>query len=237
MSGFLSAIIGQMDRSTAGSEDTARKVLQMCGGKKPQNVLFFGDDIFTPQLIAKETGARVLATFGEEQRADAAAKAGLDARKVGAYELSATDGGRDMIWYNGLTEPDGVARRLEQLYNSLSTGGTAVYRTLCWLIDPSPDTKSYVEHRFGRPVHLDEVLRLAKDQGFSAEDFYIAPRSDWKQSFYEPLSELVRTYENARENTDGDVAAGVGEINREIYMFDLHSEEYSFVYYVLRRKA
>ena len=236
MSSFLSAMIGQMDRSTAGSEDTARRVLQMCGGKKPQNALFFGDDIITPQLIAKETGARVLATFGEEQRTAKAAEAGLDARQVGAFEIAATDGGWDMIWYNGLTEPDGIERRLEQLYDSLAAGGIGVYRTLCWLIDPSLDTKGFVEHRFGRPVHLDEVLRLAKEQRFAIEDFYISPRSDWKQSFYEPLSELVSAYENSRENTDGDASAGIGEINREMYMFDLHSEEYSFVYYILRKK-
>ena len=239
MSGFLSEIIGQMDRSTAGSEDTARKVLQMCGRKKPQNALFFGDDIITPQLIAKETGAQVLATFGEEQRVGSAVKAGLNARQVGAFEIAATNGGWDMVWYNGLTEPDGIARRLEQLHDSLAAGGVGVYRTLCWLIDPSLDTKGFVEHRFGRPVHLDEVLRLAKAQGFAIEDFYISPRSDWKQSFYEPLSELVQTYENAlaraHENS-GDAAAGIGEINREMYMFDLHSEEYSFVYYILRKK-
>lgn len=232
MSGFLSVIMGQMERSTAGSAETASKVLQMCSGKA-EKTLFFGDDIITPQLIEKETGARVLATFGEEARAEAAAKAGLDARQVGAYELAATDGGWDMIWYNGLTEPDGIAGRLEQIKNSLAAGGVAVYRTLCWLIDPSPDTKGYVEHRFGKPVHLDEVLRLAKESGFAVEDFYIAPRSDWKQNFYEPISELVK----AHENMDSDAAAGVGEINREIYMFDLHSEEYSFVYYVLRSRS
>lgn len=236
MSSFLGAIIGQMDRSTAGSEDTSRRVLKMCGGKKPQNTLFFGDDIITPQLIKEETGARLLATFGEEQRAKYAAEAGLEARQVGAYELTSTDGGWDMIWYNGLTEPDGVTSRLEQLYGNLSAGGIAVYRTLCWLIDPSLDTKGFVEHRFGRPVHLDEVLRSAKEQGFAIEDFYIAPRSDWKQSFYEPLSELVKAYEDAHEST-GDAAAGIGEINREMYMFDLHSEEYSFVYYVLRKRS
>lgn len=233
MSGFLNAIIGQMDRSTAGSEDTARKVLQMCSGKKPQRVLFFGDDIFTPQLIAKETGARVLAMFGEEQRVNDAAKIGLDTRQVGAYEIMTTDGGWDMVWYNGLTEPDGLTRRLEQLRDSLAAGGVTVYRTLCWLIDPSPDTKCYVERRFGRPVYLDAVLREAKEQGFATEDFYIAPKSDWKQNFYDPMSVLVRRLEGTG---DDETAAGIGEVNKEIYMFDLHSEEYSFVYYVLRSK-
>lgn len=233
MSGFLNVIIGQMERSTAGSENTAKRVLQMCGSMKPRNALFLGDDIFTPQLIAEQTGAEVLATFGEEQRAEAAENAGLNSRQVGAYEFAKRDGGWDFIWYNGLTEPDGVMRRLEQIHESLAHGGTAVFRTLCWLIDPSPDTKSYVTHRFGRPIALDEVLRDAKEQKFSIEDFYIAPKSDWRENFYEPMSVLVKKLEGA---DDGEQASGIGEINKEIYMFDLHSEEYSFVYYILKGK-
>lgn len=233
MGNFLSAIVEQMDRSTAGSEDTARRVLQMCKGS-PKNALFFGDDVFTPQLIAETMGAALLATFGERFRAESAAASGLDARTVGAYEVTKTDGGWDFIWYNGLTEPDGVSRRLEQIRCALSEGGTAVFRTLCWLIDPSLDTKSYIERRFGRPEPLDEVLRQAKEQGFLIEDFYIAPKSDWRRNFYEPMSELVRKLEGAV--VEDDTASGIGEFNKEVYMFDLHSAEYSFVYYVLKAK-
>ncbi|MDE6727383.1 MAG: hypothetical protein K2J80_05520 [Oscillospiraceae bacterium] len=229
--GFVNILIEQLDRSTAGSEDTVRKVLKMCSIKKTDKVLFFGDDLHTPRIIAKETGADILATFGEEQRARAAEDAGLRSQSVGMYEVLGTDGGWNVIWYNGLTEPDGIPRRLEQLRGNLADSGIAVYRTLCWLIDPSPDTKSYIERRFGRPVPLDAVLREAKSSGFAVEDFYIAPKSDWKQHFYEPLSELVKRF----EGLDSDEAAGIGEINKEMYMFDLHSEEYSFVYYVLRR--
>lgn len=233
MGSFLNAIIEQMDRSTAGSEETARQVLKMCKAK-PKNALFFGDDVFTPRLIAEETGAKVLAAFGERERAEKAAALGLDARTVGAYEIVSAENGWDMIWFNGLCEPDGIPQRLEQLREHLSAGGTAVFRTLCWLIDPSPDTKSYITHRFGRLVPLDEVLREAKAQGFSIEDFYIAPKSDWKKHFYDPMTELVRKLEGT---ADGEAEAGIGEINKEIYMFELHSEEYSFVYYILRRKG
>lgn len=233
MSNFLSVIIEQMERSTAGSEETAQRVLQMCKCK-PQNALFFGDDVFTPQLIAETTGTKLLATFGEQFRAESAEALGLDARTVGAYEIIKTDGGWDFIWYNGLTEPDGIPRRLEQMRGALSEGGTAVFRTLCWLIDPSLDTKSYIERRFGRPEPLDEVLRQAKEQRFSIEDFYIAPKSDWWRNFYEPMSDLVKKLEGT--SNEDDTTAGIGEINKEIYMFDLHSAEYSFVYYVLKAK-
>lgn len=228
--GFINVIIERMDRSSAGSEDTARRVLKMSGIKPSDKVLFFGDDLCTPTLIAKEAGADVTAAFGEKARAEAAAKAGLN---VGEFSALEADGSTDAVWFNGLTEPDGVSQRLERIRYNLKSGGAAVYRTLCWLIDPSPDTRSYVEKRFGRPVPIDAVLREAKALGFAIQDFYIAPKSDWRQNFYEPMSDLVKDFESAGGE---DAASGVGEIQREMYMFELHSEEYSFVYYILKKK-
>ena len=227
---FLNSLLQQMERSTAGSEETARTVMRMCGDLELQNALFLGDDIFTPQLIQQQTGANVLATFHEDFRAEKLRELGFDTRVVGAYELVEREGGWELVWYNGSTEPDGVQRRLEQLRGILKNGGVAVYRTLCWLIDPSPDTKGYVERRFGRPVPLDSVLLSAREQGFKIKDFYIAPKTDWVSGFYKPLDELLKQYEGTQ---DGDAAAGIGEVNKETYMFELHSEEYSFVYYIL----
>ncbi len=51
------------------------------------------------------------------------------------------------------------------------------------------------------------------------------------------MSELVNGIKDDREKADdSDVEFGIGEINKEMYMFELHSEEYSFVYYVLKAK-
>ncbi len=46
------------------------------------------------------------------------------------------------------------------------------------------------------------------------------------------MSDLVKKYEGAADN---ETAAGISEINKEMYMFDLHSEEYSYVYYILEK--
>lgn len=234
--GFVNDIIERMDRATAGSEDTARRVLKMSGIKGSDKVLFFGDDLCTPRLIAEEAGADVTATFSEKPRAEAAAKAGFKVVADWEHGVPEAEGGWDVIWFNGLTEPDGIAGRLERIHAKLKRGGAAVYRTLCWLIDPSLDTKSFVERRFGRPSPMDAVLREAKALGFAVEDFYIAPKSDWRLNFYEPMSELVRELEGSGELRAEDAASGAGELRREMDMFELHSEEYSFVYYVLRGK-
>lgn len=235
---FVNDLIERMDRSTAGSEETARRVLEMSGIKKSDRVLFFGDDLCTPRLIA-EAGADVVATFGEKFRAEAAEKAGFTVGTDWEHGVPEAEGGWDALWFNGLTEPDGISQRLDRIRDKLKSGGSSVYRTLCWLIDPSLDTKSFVERRFGRPVQMDAVLREAKALGFAIEDFYIAPKSDWRQSFYEPMRALVEELEGSGELSNlggGEAQSVAGELKREMDMFELHSEEYSFVYYVLRKK-
>ena len=231
---FYNDLLTQMERSTAGSEDTARKVMELCGRINARNALFFGDDLYTPALIAEKTGAELLATFYEDFRAEKAAGLGMTSRVVGTFEIASREGGWDFIWFNGGAEPDGVPRRLEQLREGLKKGKTAVYRTLCWLIDPSLDTKGYVERRFGRPVPLDRVVIMAKEQGFKVLDFYISPRSDWTENYYRPMNALIRKLQQG-DNAEGgsEDSTGIGEVNKETYMFDLHSEEYSYVYYIL----
>ncbi|MCM1164774.1 MAG: hypothetical protein NC299_00370 [Lachnospiraceae bacterium] len=229
---FIGNLISEMERSTAGSEDTANRVMELCGAVKCRNALFFGDETYTPRVIAQRTGVTPLAAFYEPHRAERAAMLGLETRVVGLYELPETEGGWDFVWLNGGTEPDGVPARLERLRGCMKKGAVAVYRTLCWLIDPSPDTRGFVERRFGRPVPLDAVVRFARECGFKVRDFYIAPKTDWTNGFYRPLSGLIQKYEGL---SDGEASAGVGEINKEMYMFDLHSEEYSYVYYILEK--
>lgn len=229
---FIGNLIREMERSTAGSEDTARKVMELCGKLKCESALFVGDESVTPRVINEGTGVKPLAAFYEQHRADDAAKLGFETCTVGAFELPEKEGGWEFVWLNCGAEPDGVPLRLERLYGSLKKDAVAVYRTLCWLIDPSPDTRCYVERRFGRPVQLDAVLRFAKEQHFKIRDFYIAPKTDWTNGFYRPMSALVKKYEGA---SDDEAAAGIGEINKEMYMFELHSEEYSYVYYILEK--
>ena len=232
---FFNDLLKQMDRSTAGSEATAKTVLDMCGNINARTALFFGDDLITPKLIKEKTKAGLLAAFYEDYRAEAAKEIGLNSRVVGAYEVVRREDGNpwDFIWFNGSTEPDGVPRRFEQLHEAIGNGICA-YRSLCWLIDPSLDTKSYVERRFGRPVPLDRVLLAAKEQGFKILDFYISPKSDWTHNFYEPMNELLGKIE--RESDGENDSTGIGEVNKETYMFELHSEEYSFVYFILTKK-
>lgn len=228
---LISVLLRQLDRSSPGSNETAAQVLSMLNIRAPEKILFFGDDISTPQAISKNLGGELRAAFTDEFRAQQGCEAGLDSCFVQQFELP--DGQYDLIWYNGIVEFDGVTQRLELLRDKLKKGGTLVYRTISWLTDPSPDTKVFCQRRFGQILPLDKTLVLAKEQGWKVQDFYIAPKSDWHAGYYVPLIEAAEKYAGVHKE-DSSVSLGMSELRKEAGIFDAHCEEYSCVYYILK---
>lgn len=217
-------LFGGMERSSAGSSATSQKVISMLSGGK--SAVYFGDECVTPRLL-QEAGYKVTALITDEGRAES-----FGAEFAKSFELPENSAEYDVIWYNGIAELEEVSLKLAQLKERCKKGGRIVFRALCWLIDPSPDTKSYCAKRFGIIEPLDRVLLYAKQAGFSVEDFYISPRSDWTENFYKPLLNAAQEY--ADLNDRDELLSGMGELKKEVDMFELHCEEYSYVYYILK---
>ena len=231
---FISVILKELERSSPGSVDTARQVISLLGDVSAKSVLFVGDDISTPRHIKEKFGgAQVRAAFTEPFRAEQGSAAGLDCCAVQLDDLPGENGGYDLFWYNGIVEVDSCAQRLEQLREKLHKGGTLVYRAVSWLTEPSPDTKVFCQRRFGQILPLDKVLVLAKEQGYKVRDFYIAPKSDWHGGFYDPLIAMAERYAGVHKE-DSTVSLGMSELSKEYGVFEMHCEEYSCVYYILK---
>lgn len=228
---FISVLLHDLERSSPGSEDTAREVLSMLRGIAPGKALFVGDEVITPRLVAEKFGCRLESAFTDEFRAGQGTAAGLDSSVVQLFELPGD--GFDLIWYNGIVEFDGCEQRLAQLRDKLNRGGTLVYRAVSWLTEPSPDTKMFCQRRFGKILPLDKVLVLAKESGWHVQDFYIAPKSDWQKGYYEPLIAAAEKYAGIHKD-DSSVSLGMSELRKEHDIFEAHCEEYSCVYYILK---
>lgn len=227
---LISVLYEQMERSSAGSAETSKRVISLCG--KGGSALYIGDETVTPALL-REAGYDVTAAITDKLRAETAQKAGLDVLSVQRFELPQGSENYDLLWYNGTVELEAPELRLRQLKDSCKKGASVVYRALCWLIDPSPDTKAFCSRRFGVLRPLDGILRAAKDAGFKIEDFYISPKTDWTTNFYTPLANAAREYAKLHED-EVSVSAGIGELKKETDIFELHCEEYSYVYYILK---
>ncbi len=227
---FIGTLLRNMERSSAGSEETVKKVMALCGKISPENALFVGDDCITPQVLGRNC-RRLISAFTEEYRAAQASESGLDSRLVQLFELPEAKGGFDFIWYNGTVEFDGVTQRLNTLKERMAEG-IAVYRALCWLIEPMPDTRLYYERRFGIIEQMYTVVYKAKELGFGIKDFYIAPKSDWRDGYYKPMNAAAREYGSANPE-NSDVSAGLSLLDRETDMFERHGEEFSYIYFIL----
>lgn len=227
---FIGTLLRSMERSSAGSEDTTQKVMELCGKISPKKALFVGDDIFTPRLVQQRCNS-LEAAFSEDFRVEMAVQSGIDSRLVQLFELPETEGGFDFIWYNGTVEFDGITQRLNMLKERMAEG-IAVYRTLCWLIEPMPDTRLYYERRFGIIEQMYAVVYKAKELDFGIRDFYIAPKSDWRDGYYKPLSLAAKEYGRANPESS-DVSAGLSLLDMETDMFERHGEEFSYIYFIL----
>ena len=219
---LISVLHQRLERSCAGSRATSERVISMLrGGGK---AFYFGDEAITPALLS-EKGFDVTAYITEESRV----MDGMVYAK--SFELPQCVSDCDVIWYAGVAEFDLPSVRLEQLKSHCKKGAYIVYRALCWLIEPSPDTRSYCKKRYGAITPLDAVLTDAKQAGFKIEDFYISPKSDWTEGYFRPLVEAAQQLSGEQS---GDVLSGMGELKKETDMFELHCEEYSYVYYILK---
>lgn len=227
---FLSILHEGMERSSAGSRQTSQQVISMCGGCG--SALYIGDEAVTPVLL-KDAGYDVSAMISDGRRAADAEQAGVKLVAINYAELTKDIGEYGLLWYNGVVDPMGTAERLSQLKEACVRNTVVVFRTLCWLIDPSPDTRRFCENRFGRLPQMDRVLLMAREAGFKVQDFYIAPRTDWTANYYEPLMKAAQEYSSVH-GEDAAFGSGFGELKRETDMFELHCEEYSYVYYILK---
>lgn len=230
---LISVLLHDLERSSPGSPDTSRQVLAMLGKTATEKALFVGDEVYTPRLIADSLKCSLTAAFTDDFRTAQGREAGLDSETVQLFELPGENGSFDLIWYNGIVEFDGCGQRLEQLRDKLKKGGTLVYRAVSWLTEPSPDTRTFCQRRFGQLLPLDRVLVLAKEQGWKLQDFYIAPKSDWTAGYYVPLVSAAERYAGIHKE-DSTVSLGMSELRKEAGIFSAHCEEYSCVYYILK---
>lgn len=227
---LISVLLDKMERSSAGSDKTASQVISM--SNIHGSVLYVGDELTTP-LLLKNTGCDVTVAISEESRIEDSKDAGLNTLYTQLFELPKHEKGYNGVWYNGSVEFDGISQRLEQLKNAVAKDGTVIYRTLCWLTEPSPEAKRFVQRRFGIVHPIDKVIINIKESGFKIHDFYIAPKSDWTAGFYRPLMAAAQEYAGIHPQ-DTTVTTGMNELKKEIAIFEEHCEEYSYVYYILK---
>ncbi|MEQ8281865.1 MAG: methyltransferase domain-containing protein [Parvibaculum sp.] len=144
------------------------------------------------------------------------------------------DGAFDLVWSEGGIYLLGFARGLKLWRRFLKPGGYMAVTECTWLTDePSAEAREFWGAAYPGMGTVAENCAAAERAGYEAVGTYVLPPEDWWQDYYTPMRARIA----AMRAVYGEAARDVlDEAETEIVLFENNPGQYSYVFYVLRRR-
>lgn len=189
-------------------------------------------------ITAVDLSPRFLAEVGE--RAAAAGLGGL----VTTVEADFADppfapGSMDLLWSEGAIYNLGWTEGLRRWRPLLAEGGLLAATEISWLVDkPRPEAAAFWTSAYPAITTVGANRRIAEEAGFEVLGDFALPASDWER-YYGPLLERCREVEAGGAAWSAPreaLLALVRETEEEIEIYRRFGDQYTYVFYVLRRR-
>ncbi len=194
-------------------------------------------------FLAAETGGRVTAVdlfarFLEEVR-ERAGELGVADRvstvRADMGSLPFDDKSFDLVWSEGAIYIMGFQSGLSAWKRFVKPGGYVAVTEITWLVDdPSDDASLFWKEAYPGMGTFAENCAAAREAGYQLVGTYTLPREDWWTDYYRPLSNRLTSLLPSYP-PDSESGVGLREELKEIEIHRLHGNEYSYIFYVLRR--
>lgn len=144
------------------------------------------------------------------------------------------DGEFDLIWSEGAIYVAGFARGLSLWRRFLKPGGCVAVSECSWLMDtPSDEARAFWDEAHPDMGTLASNTAAAERTGYEVLGTHIFGEEDWWAEYYRPMRARIAEM----RDTYGDAAGSVlRDAEAEIALFESNPGQYSYVFYVLRRK-
>ncbi|MEP2830028.1 class I SAM-dependent methyltransferase [Parvibaculum sp.] len=148
--------------------------------------------------------------------------------------LSFKDGSFDLIWAEGSIYLLGFERGLETWRRFLKPGGSIAVSECTWLTaTPSQAAQDFWEAAYPSMGTISSNAHAAARAGYELLGTHVLPPEDWWAEYYTPMrqriAEMRAEYGEAAEEVLANEEA-------EIALFESNPGQYSYVFYVMRRK-
>lgn len=143
-------------------------------------------------------------------------------------------GGFDLAWSEGAFYNVGIEAALGACRRLLRPGGYLAFSDAVWL---SPDPSAGARELFAEYPDMgrvEDILALASGSGFESIGHFPLPDEAWWDDFYTPM---LRRIDELRVHYAGDPQALsiLEAVGREPARHRLHSSQYAYEFFVLRR--
>jgi SAM-dependent methyltransferase len=234
-----------LPQEAPGSDEMTAKAIAMANGLPADPLILdigCGPGRQTIVLV-QQTGGRVMALDNHQPFLDELARR-VFARGLGdrvatingsMLDMSFGMESFDMIWSEGAIYIMGFELGLRVFWPLLKPGGTVAVSELAWFTDqPSAEAKQFWSEGYPAMTSVAKNLDTIKSVGYELTGHFALPDSAWVDGYYGPLRERI---DQLRGKYAGDATklSRLDEEEAEITMFDKHSAEYGYDFYIMRK--
>ncbi|MBF0188560.1 MAG: methyltransferase domain-containing protein [Magnetococcales bacterium] len=146
------------------------------------------------------------------------------------------DNGFDLIWSEGAAYAVGTRTALEAWQPLLAEQGLLIFSDCCWLKpERTAEVVAFWEQNYPGMLSIGDNITQAETLGYDLLACERLPSAAWWQSYYDPMEQRLKMLEEEASH-DRVLAGVIAESRREATLFRRHSDQYGYVFYVLRRR-
>ena len=141
----------------------------------------------------------------------------------------------DLIWSEGTIYLAGFAKGLKLWRRFLKPGGHVAVTECTWLTDePSEVARAFWHEAYPAMGTIASNAAAAECAGYEVIATQVLPPEDWWTDYYTPMRERAA---EMREIWGEEVEPVLAGAEAEIALFENNPGQYSYVFYVMRRKV
>lgn len=177
-----------------------------------------------------------------EKLNETAEKRGFSERVRGTvmsmFEMSFADESFDLIWSEGSVYIPGFTGGIRDWKRLLKKGGYLACSEISWLTEnPSEASRAFWEAGYPQIDTISGKIRQIQKAGYEIRDWFICPVSDWT-GYYDSIEKNLKNM-SERYSTGGagaeQATAVVRSLREEISLYRTHPEDYSYVFYIMKK--
>ena len=144
------------------------------------------------------------------------------------------DGEFDLIWSEGAIYLVGFAKGLKLWRRFLKPGGHVAVTECTWLTGtPSEEVRAFWDEAYPSMGTIASNVAAAERAGYEVIATQILPPEDWWTDYYTPMRARIA---EMRDIYGEDAESVLANEEAEIALFENNPGQYSYVFYVMRRK-
>ncbi|MBE6489976.1 MAG: methyltransferase domain-containing protein [Methanobrevibacter sp.] len=135
----------------------------------------------------------------------------------------------DIVFAEASAEIIGFKRALNEWKRLLKPEGYLIISDLSWIQKPSSKSVKFWKNIYDEVDSIENKIKQIKNEGYEFIDYVTVPKEDWNR-YYNKLEKNLN-----KISSDKSARDFVGQIKKEIKHYRENSDDYSYVFYIMRK--